>query len=227
MSAKLAPFFLSLPIFENHPRVAHAMARHARLVQYNRREVLWSEGEEVETVAWVRSGAVKEARRLPDGRELTLRFFRRGALLGEQAMIRGAQMRSELVAHEPVKLIEIPRREFLVVAESSPAFMRELMGLMESRRAQVEARMEGLLFHSATARLAGLLLELAEGFGIRDGRGTIVDLRLTHREIASMIGTTRETVSFAITDLRKEGVIQTERKRVVLLNRARLVDLAA
>ena len=53
----------------------------------------------------------------------------------------------------------------------------------------------------------------------------IVNLKLTHKEIASLIGATRETVSFAILDLRKDGLILTEGKRVILLDEARLKTL--
>ncbi|MCA9299295.1 MAG: winged helix-turn-helix domain-containing protein [Phycisphaerales bacterium] len=54
----------------------------------------------------------------------------------------------------------------------------------------------------------------------------MVNLRLTHKEMAAWIGATRETVSFAVTDLRREGLIETEGKRVVLLDRPALTRLA-
>ena len=84
-----------------------------------------------------------------------------------------------------------------------------------------------LLFKTAHARIASLLLDLAKTFGVRDSRGTIVNLKLTHKELAAMIGATRETVSFAIVALRKQGIVETEGKRVILLDESKLRGLMA
>jgi CRP/FNR family transcriptional regulator len=67
---------------------------------------------------------------------------------------------------------------------------------------------------------------LAPEFGVRDSRGVIVNLKLTHREMASLIGATRETVSFAILDMRRDGLIQTESKRVIIADEEALAKVA-
>jgi CRP/FNR family transcriptional regulator len=61
-------------------------------------------------------------------------------------------------------------------------------------------------------------LELSDTFGVRDSRGVILNLRLTHRDLASLVGINRETASFAILELRAEGLVQSEGKRLVLLD---------
>jgi CRP/FNR family cyclic AMP-dependent transcriptional regulator len=98
--------------------------------------------------------------------------------------------------------------------------------LVADRRRALEKRIDSLLFKTAHARLASLFLDLLPRFGVRDARGTILNLKLTHREMASLIGASRETVSFAILDLRKDDLILTEDKRVVLLDEERLQALA-
>ena len=65
---------------------------------------------------------------------------------------------------------------------------------------------------------------MVDDFGVRDARGTI-NLKLTHREMAYLIGATRETVSFAILDLRKSKLLLTEGRRVILLDLAALKHL--
>ena len=97
-----------------------------------------------------------------------------------------------------------------------------MIRLVGERRQKLENRVESLLFKSAHSRLAALFLDLGDSFGVRDSRGRIVNLKLTHKEIASLIGATRETVSFAILDLRKDELIQTEGKRVILLDETKL-----
>jgi CRP/FNR family transcriptional regulator len=71
-----------------------------------------------------------------------------------------------------------------------------------------------------------LFLDLADRFGVRDSRGVIVDVRLTHREMASLIGATRETVSVAIVELRNAGHIATEARRVIVVDERALREIA-
>lgn len=103
--------------------------------------------------------------------------------------------------------------------------MRSVSSVVVARRATIEQRFGKMLYGGAMARFATLLVELADKFGVRDARGVIINLKLTHRELADMIGTSRETVSFSILDLKKQGLLVVEEKRIVLLDQAGLQAL--
>ena len=115
-------------------------------------------------------------------------------------------------------MLALGKDDFLRIMMRNAPLAMKMMKLVGERRRQLENRVENLLFRSAHARLAALFLELQHSFGVRDSRGVIINLKLTHREIASLIGATRETVSFAILDLRRDNLILTEGKRVILLD---------
>ena len=120
-------------------------------------------------------------------------------------------------------MVQLSDSELLEV--SALAHRRWGIALNPKKRRLVENRIGSLLFKTAHSRLANLFLDLAEDFGVRDSRGVIVNIKLTHKEMASLIGATRETVSFAILDLRKSGLILTESKRVIILDEDGLKEL--
>jgi CRP/FNR family transcriptional regulator, cyclic AMP receptor protein len=59
---------------------------------------------------------------------------------------------------------------------------------------------------------------LAKRHGVRDAHGTIIDLKITHQELAEMVGTSRETVTRVLTRLRELGIIEIDQRRITLLN---------
>lgn len=194
-------------------------------LEVRRRNMVWEPGHAAGMLYLVRSGIVKVSRQNDEGRELTLHFFTRDQLFGELALVSDKPQDTHAEAFEDTNLIAISKDDFSRVMMRNPILAMRMVKLVGDRRARMENRVQSLLFKSAHARLASLFLELSENFGVKDSRGTIINLKLTHKEIASLIGATRETVSFAILDLRKDNLIQTEGKRVILLDATRLKAL--
>jgi CRP/FNR family transcriptional regulator len=187
-----------------------------------RKQVLWMPGDSADRVYFVRTGIMKVSKVTEEGRELTLQFHIKGDLFGEVAAFSPGLHETMSEAYEDTALYSLSRDEFLRFMRTWPEVALRVTGLVFERRKRLESRVGGLLFKTAHARLASLFLDLAADFGVRDSRGVIINLKLTHKEMASLIGATRETVSFAILDLRKDGLIQTEAKRVVILDEGRL-----
>jgi CRP/FNR family transcriptional regulator len=203
------------------------LAMHAKLVAVPRRTVLWRPGSPADLVFWVRSGIIKVSRTMDQSRDLTLRFLTKGDLFGVSAALSTGSRRTVAEAYQDAEVFAVSASAFRRQLKRSADFSFRVASLVEERRRVVEERIGVLLFKTAHARLASVLLDLARDFGVRDSRGVIVNLKLTHKEMASLIGATRETVSFAIVDLRKAGLIMTEGKRVILLDQHALKQLAA
>ncbi len=193
--------------------------------EVRRRQFIWEPGSAANTLYIVRSGIVKVSKVSDEGRELTLHFFTRDHLFGELSVISDQPHDTVAEAYEDCLLLAIGKDDFNRILMRTPLLAMRMLRLVGDRRQRLENRVESLLFRSAHARLASLFIELAVTFGVRDSRGIIINLKLTHKEIASLIGATRETVSFAILDLRKDGLIQTEGKRVILLDEPGLKTL--
>jgi CRP/FNR family transcriptional regulator len=219
-------FIRQNPILADLPeREIELLEQVSENLEVRRRHMVWEPGDPATHVYFVRSGIVKLSKVNDEGRELTLHFFTRDQIFGELAVISDDPHDTVAEAYEDCMLLAIGKEDFVRVMMRTPQLAIRMMRLVGERRQRLENRVESLLFRSAHARLAALFLELSQSFGVRDSRGVIINLKLTHKEIASLIGATRETVSFAILDLRKDGLIQTEGKRVILIDEARLKSL--
>ncbi|MBM4389511.1 MAG: Crp/Fnr family transcriptional regulator [Deltaproteobacteria bacterium] len=190
-----------------------------------RKALIWEPGDSTSSVFLVRAGIVKLSKTSDEGRELTLGFFTRDQFLGELGIVSDAAHDTIAEAYEDTQLFRVPKDDFVRVMMRHPPLALRMVKLVGERRQRLENRVESLLFKSAHARLAGLFLDLVRDFGVRDSRGHIVNLKLTHKEIANLIGATRETVSFAILDMRRDGLILTEGKRVIMVDELRLRHL--
>lgn len=196
-----------------------------RELSLKKKSSLWEPGDHPDRVYVVRSGVVKVQKPVDKARDITVDFYTRGQIVGEDALYveSGRQTRAE--AYDDTVLIALPRQELARLMRRNGAFGSAVAVEIGRRRARMEDRLQNLLFRTADARLAGLFLDLAQDFGVRDSRGVIVNLKLTHKEMAALIGATRETVSFAVLDLRKNGLILTEGRRVILLDEGGLEAL--
>ena len=190
----------------------------AETLELRKKTQIWNSGEMANRIFLVRSGVVKVSKISDEGRELTLHFHTKDDLFGEAAALAHGAHESIAEAYEDVVLYGLPLPVLKEVMMRHPQLMFRISAIISQRRRKLENRIGALLFKTAHARLASLFLDLVESFGVRDSRGVIVNLKLTHKEMASLIGATRETVSFAILDLRRDGLIQTESKRVVILD---------
>ena len=219
-------FFRNSPLTgEMSPRDLEWLDTVSETVNARKRESLWMSRQQSDRVFFVRSGLVKISLISGDGRELTLHLVPRGSLVGELALVGNGVHETQAECYEESVLYTVQRDDFLTLMRRSPPLTHNVMRVIAERRQDIERRVESLIFKTAHARLAGLFLRLAVQFGVRDARGVIVNLRLTHREMAGLIGASRETVSFAILDLRKDGLILTEDKRVVILDERALEAL--
>lgn len=191
-------------------------------VRFARRATLWREGEAAATLYWIRSGVVREQLE-GQGRTVVLGLYGRGELCGEGGVLEalaqlGATRHTLAEAHEETTVFALSALHLAELVEQIPLLAIDLAAAAAARRRRIEQRLGVLLLRSAAARVATLLLELGEAFGVRDSRGVIVNVRLTHRDVAALVGTSRETASFVLLDLRARHLVETEGKRVVLLD---------
>jgi CRP/FNR family transcriptional regulator, cyclic AMP receptor protein len=228
MLATRVSFFRGSPLLKGiRHDDASVLAGCAEVARVPRKGAIWTPGQAADTVFWVRSGIVKVSRVMEQGRDLTLHFHPKGHVFGEGAVFSHHPRHTLAEAYQDAEVYSVSVDDLRRLTRRLPDLERRLAAVAQERRRTLEKRVGVLLFKTAHARLASLLLELGHDFGVRDSRGIIVNLKLTHKEMASLIGATRETVSFAIVDLRKAGLVQTEGKRVILIDEAGLKELRA
>jgi CRP-like cAMP-binding protein len=191
--------------------------------KFARRGVLYEQGGVADSVYVVASGRVRVVRAAGESRTLTVAYRVAGDLLGETALPDASRYRSTATATEPVEAVHLPMQSVQRLLTDHPAFAQRMIGLMIERRIEAERRVESLLSRSVESRVAEFLLDAAERHGIPEGQGVLIGVRYTHQEIADYVGSTRETVTLTLGEMRKQELLCFDHRRIVIL---RMSDLA-
>ena len=107
-----------------------------------------------------------------------------------------------------------------------PALMRKLFFVVSERLEQANRKISYLAFLDSRLRMANLLLELHDNFGLQSDEGIQINWKVTQQHLANMIGVNRESAARALQGLLEEGVIQTRNKTVIILNLSKLKQIA-
>ena len=194
------------------------MAERVEMRDVRRRQVVYLPGDPGQTVYFVNGGRVKISKVTRDGKELTLAYRGPGELFGELVLIEGGPREEMAEAVENALVTEIEREEFERIVQREGMVGYRLMKVLAQRRRDVENKIEHLIFKDVNAKLAQLLLNLATEFGVDDARGTLVALKITHQEMANLIGSTRETVSLTLSQFKRKGLIHTDGRKVIIVD---------
>src|SRR5439155_7688767 len=129
-------------------------------------------------------------------REAMLAFIEAGEVFGELALVDSAPREEYAEAVEEARVLAIPREEVLWLMGRRPDVAMHVTKLLGLRRRRIENRLRNILFRSNRERTVALLMELLEAHGQRMANGGWeIRLRLSHQELANLIGATRETVT--------------------------------
>lgn len=187
-----------------------------------RRTPVWAAGDAFGGLGLVRSGVLREAVGSGDT-ELVLRFAVRGEWVGDATLLASGPHHTDLSAQDDAALVWVPAA---ALEPLDGTLARRLGALVAARCRRNELRAAEAAYGTVEARLAGVVLDLADGLGVRDSRGVIVNVRLTRRDLASLAGTTRESTSSVVGRWSATGVVETDAHRLVVLDRDRLRRLA-
>jgi len=192
-------------------------------VTFQRNSLIYSPGDSTDALYLISSGDVRLSRFSPDGRELTLDHYGEGEVFGEAGLLSGmpgeAQRECQAFALSDVSALRVDRHVLMGAIAGNPALGLWFMQLQDSRQTRMEKRMETLLFKSASGKVAQMLLDLADQYGLPDPEGILLDCLITHQEIGNFIATTRETVSYTFIDFREQGLITTRQRKTVIRDR--------
>lgn len=174
----------------------------------------------------VGQGRLRLSRQTASDRYLTLGYYGPGEIVGERALVPEAE-KTELVATELSVVVRIPIDLLRTLLGQETSFAAGMVQLLASRRIDAERRLEDILTRSVEERISHLLADLAESHGVPHEHGTLLAVRLTHQEIAAYVGSTRETVTVLLTDLKRRGAITFDRRHVVVIDTKALQGSAA
>ncbi len=151
-----------------------------------------------------------------DGKQFTLGILGAGNVFGETDSFSLGTSDVYIETLENTIICSLTKTEFEQFLVKRPEVSLKLLQVMSERLKEQNAMLEKLALSDVKERVTYLLTKFSEQFGIVQGDYSIIDLPLTHQELANMIGATRESVTNTLNILVKEGVIKTERKSISL-----------
>ncbi|MGQ9477559.1 MAG: Crp/Fnr family transcriptional regulator [Candidatus Bipolaricaulia bacterium] len=189
---------------------------------YKKDEIIYQPGDEDDAIYYIKEGRVKLAYLDESGRKLTLAIIGEGEIFGEMVLV--GQRRRELLAQaiQDARIYEIERTRFLELIQREPWLALKVLELFGQRTREIERKLEDLVFKDIPTRLSRQLLKLIEEHGRRTPEGIQIDFKITHKELADMIGSARENTTSALNLLEREGILDKRRYRIIIKDEERL-----
>jgi CRP-like cAMP-binding protein len=193
--------------------IAHDNLHHKA---YKKNEYIYLQDDDADKVYLLTEGRVKIGSYNDTGREITKAILTAGEVFGELALMNDGRRRDFACAMEHTKVC-------ILMADEMRRLMREhsglnifFMRLLGSRLLEMENRLESLVFKDSRSRIIELLNDIAIKKGQRIGHEHVVRNFITHRDIANLTATSRQTVTAVMNELRNKNIIAFNRKQLLI-----------
>ena len=192
--------------------------------RYTPGQEVFFQGDPTESVYMVAEGRVKLTRVAQEGFESVLCVRRPGEYFCPVTVIdRGPQLGTAEAMGEVV-LLEADRSQFNQLCEENPELLAMVQGTCIGEIRTLMQRVESFAFRNVRERLAMTILD--ETHRQRQNGNPVDEIRITQQELAGLVGASRESISRTMTRLESEGLVETGRGRIRILDRARLTRLS-
>lgn len=188
-------------------------------------DCLFHSGAEFNALYVINAGFAKTCYTSEDGREQITGFHLRGDILGLDAIATGTYA-CDAIALDVSDVLVIPYEAVMAESARNPLLLRELHSAFSAEIRSDRDHMFTIGSRGAEGRVAAFLIEMSERFGARGFSATKLQLRMTRQEIGSLLGLKLETVSRALSNFAKLGLISVNLRDVDLIDRAGLAAVA-
>jgi CRP/FNR family cyclic AMP-dependent transcriptional regulator len=188
-------------------------------------EVVFRKDDPGDGLYGVLTGSVLIVVESPEGKELVLNKHDAGELFGEVALLDGEGRSAGAIAHEASELLFLGRDKFLAFLRPRPETMIRIIALLCARLRRATNLFEDSTFLNVPARLAKQVVALIEGHRPREDSRSAPTLSISQKELAQMLGVSREFVSKQLAIWREAGIIELGRRRLTVCNERALEQL--
>jgi CRP-like cAMP-binding protein len=202
-------------------KVILAIAQNSILRHYHQGEIIFFDGDEVDYLYIVVEGKVKISKFTSSGKEKIIHILEEGDIINEISLDR---RKSSITAEmlEAGELILINITSLLRIMEKNFVLTLQLFNSLSLKLRQSYRQLRNLGLKKTGPRVASRLWKLARDYGEKNRQGIKIDLNLSQRELALMIGASRETVSRFLKELEREEVIKVGNTQITILDIERL-----
>ncbi|MCI5136194.1 MAG: Crp/Fnr family transcriptional regulator [Candidatus Electrothrix sp. AW2] len=195
------------------PALLEQIADLASIKKFQRGESIFFEGDEATGFYMVGQGRVKIYKMSLDGKEQILHIFGPGEPFGEVPVFHGRPFPANAISIEASTMLFFPRQRFIKLINSTPSLALSMLAVLSMRLRRFAAQVESLSLKEVPARLAAHLIYLTE----EQNNTSMVRLDIPKGQLASLLGTSPETLSRIFTKMSNEGLIRVKGKEIELL----------
>lgn len=213
-TVRRVPFLAILPEDE-----LVGLAERMRPRQYRAGTIIFHRDDPGTTLHIVTSGLVKLVLASPEGREVTVGILGPGDFFGELSLLDGGARSASAVTLEATETLTLDRDPFVAILERHPEVSNGLLMVLGNRLRRTDDLIQDILFLDLPGRIAKQLLALADERGVQTPGGVRIDLRLSQTELASIVGTTRESVNRCLNAFADRGYLSIDRDAITIRSR--------
>lgn len=205
------------------PSALKRIVQIAKLRRFAARADIFSKADPADHMFIVGKGRVKISSRSVGRKRMTYAYLGPGEYFGEMALLDGKERSAAAQAAEACELLIINREDFRKLICSDPASHWYLLKTLCARLRAANEGIEGLLFRNVLGRLSKTLSDLGHARGKRFRGGLMLTDSYTKKELADLVGTTREPLSRALAALRRAAIVSVRHGHILLRDPRRLL----
>ncbi len=184
---------------------------------YEKGDFIYSQDQSPENVYMVSNGRVKIGTYLDNGRKIVKAILTRGEIFGELALVGESKREDFAQAMGPdTKVYAMTVNDLQDLMKDHKELNLKLLKVVGFRLRKMERKIESLVFKDSRTRIVDFLKETAEEKGQKVGFETMIKNHLAHKDIASLTGTSRQTVTTVMNELREKNLINFDRRRILI-----------
>jgi CRP/FNR family transcriptional regulator len=182
--------------------------------RFEAKDMIFTPGDPDGQLFFLLEGTVRLYRIYGEYKEATVALLKDGGVFGELSLDEGPWQTMFAEAVTGARVVGVRKTALTEAMKHHPGFAMKLLSSFSERLRQSDEVIESLLDREVATRLATLLLNLSDRFGETNGSGTLLEIRLTHQDLANMIVSTREAVSKVMSEFQRDGLIEIRNHRI-------------
>ena len=215
---KASPLFQCL-----QPAELDSVLAHATTKRFARGSTILRKADPGTGMVVVLSGRVRIGAMSEEGKEITIAILGQGELLGELSLIDGQPRSADAIALEECVVLRVERAHFLGLLRGNSDLCLRLMTVLCGRLRKVNAALEDIALLDLSGRLGRLLVRLAREYGISAPGGTRIAVRLSQKDLSTLVGASREQVNRQLRQWEQEDIISQDKGYLTIQDLDRLI----
>ena len=202
-----------------------SICQNGYLKEYRRGEIIFFENDSEKKLYLLVDGQVKLSMLSSEGREKVMTILQAGDIFGEISLFDHDPHPLTAEVLEKARLMILDWNDLEEIIMEQPRLALKIIEALSKKTRLLTSQVRDLVFHDAKGRLANLLIRFANDFGQEVEEGKMIEIILTHQEIANLLGVSRVTVTKTLNKLIDEEIIKIKERKIYILDDEKLNEL--